>query len=648
MMAAETLPFQTETEQLLDLVVHSLYSNKEIFLRELISNASDSLDRLRFEAIMQPELLAGQEKLEIRLEVDSKARTLTVADTGIGMSREEVIANIGTIAHSGTRELRVNMERREGREQLVNLIGQFGVGFYSAFMVADEVTLLTRRAGESTATKWECADSRSYTISEAEKPCRGTSVTLRLKPVDSEQGIEDFTDKWRLADIVRRYSDFIAHPIICRHHRVDPEDQSPSKSTDNRPDTITVEDQVLNSMKPIWTRPKAELSQKHYAEFYKHIAQDWNEPMEALSFKAEGLHEYQALLFIPAKAPQDLYYHAPDCGLQLYARGVMVDEKCEDLLPRYLRFLRGVVDAADLPLHISRQQLQQQQHLSHIRKWLARRVLDTLNRLQAEENDRYLLFWQEFGRAVKEGVCTDQDNRERILPLVLLQSSNDTEKLTTLQGYRERMKPDQSEILYLTGESRSVLETSPHLEGVRQHGYEVLYLVDSVDELLLQHVPEFEGRKLKSLAKGAVTLGNDEQNRQTEAELKQKEQDFSDLLKALQNQLDAEVKAVRLSSRLTVSPACLIVSDHDYSPQLERLLLKGKGGGPKQRRILELNPDHRIVLRLRERHQGDRNDPLVGKAAEILFDLALLAEGSELPDPSRFYRLSTEVLEQFL
>ncbi len=635
----EEFQFQAETKHLLDLMIHSLYTNKEIFLRELISNASDALDRIRFEALTNPELLAGDDMYEIRLEVDKEARTLSVSDTGIGMSREEVIANIGIIAKSGTRELRERIGYGQSNQILTELIGQFGVGFYSSFMVADKVSLVTRRAGETTATLWESTGDGTYNLAEAWRSGRGTTISLHLKPVNHEDGIEDFTNEWTLSRIVKRYSDFVGYPIVCKYQRQEleqPDDGSAKKDAES---TILVADKTLNSMKPIWIRPKSEVADTDYAEFYHHISDDWSGPLETMIFKAEGSVEYQALLFIPSKAPYDLFYQSAESGLRLYAKRIMIMKRCEDLLPRYLRFIKGVVDSADLPLNISRQMLQQDRHITQVRKWLIKRVLDTLQEMKERDYDKYEQFWKQFGRALKEGVSSDYDNKDRIVPLLLFLSSNDPKKLTTLEDYVGRMKEEQSDIYYLTGESRNVVENSPHLEAFRENGYEVLYLVEPVDELLVQSLMEYEGKKLRSVGKGAINFGSEEEKAKAEMELKQKEDEASGLLEFLQNSLDEYIKHVRLSSRLVSSPACLVGAEMDYSPQLERLLQKGKGAGPKQRRILELNPNHAIFMKMHERFKKNNHDTALSECAELLLGYALLAEGSELPDSTRFNHL---------
>lgn len=644
----ETYQFQAETKQLLDIMIHSLYTTKEIFLRELISNASDALDRLGFESLTKPELTAEDSTKEIRLEVDRDQRTLTISDSGIGMARDEVIENIGTIAKSGTRELREKIREGASTNVLEELIGQFGVGFYSAFMVADRVTLLTRRAGEQRATRWESTGDGQYTISDAEKPSRGTSITLHLNPVDHESGIEDYTDKWVLGRIVKRYSDFVNYPIIFVDERYEVERDEEGKPKEGAEPQHIVEEKVLNSMKPLWTRPAAEVTESEYAEFYKHISHDFSDPLYHFAARAEGLLEYQALLFFPSKAPYDLFYQGHEFGLRLYAKGVLIMEQCPDLLPHYLRFLKGLVDSENLPLNISRQMLQQDRQITQIRKWLTKKALDALQHLFEKEPDKYLELWKEFGRALKEGAATDFDNKDRLVSLLLFESSNDPEKLTTLKDYVARMPPEQTDIFYLTGESRAVVENSPHLEAFREKGYEVLYLVHTVDELLVQYFTEFEGKRLKSVGKGTVNLGSEEERAQLEEQLKKEQEESAGLLQSIQQHLDQYLKEVRLTNRLTNSPVCLVGAEMDFSPQMERLLQMGGGGHPKQKRIMELNPRHDIVVKMRQRYEKDNADPKLSKYAELLYGYALLAEGSDLPDPPQFNRLLAELMAETL
>ena len=632
MSTAETLQFQAEAKQILDLMIHSLYTNKEIFLRELISNASDALDLLRVESLTKPELLGKDKIFEIIIESDKKARTLTIHDSGIGMSRDEVIQHIGTIARSGTREL---LESLKGKtdELTEKLIGQFGVGFYSAFMAADRISLLTRRAGEEKASLWESAGDGEYTISEAEKFRRGTSVTLHLKPVDTEGGIEDFTEEWIVKRIVKQYSDFVTYPIHFRGTG-----KEAAKKKDGK------EGGAINSMKPIWVRPASEVSEEEYKEFYKHITHDWNEPLQRLSFKAEGRIEYQALLYLPSQAPMDLFFEVGKFGLQLYVRKVLIMENCEDLLPRYLRFVKGMVDSSDLPLNISRQRLQEDRHIVQIRKWLTRKVIDALSDMAQNDKGTYSTFWKEFGRVLKEGVSFDFENKDKITPLLLLDSSEDPDKQTTLKEYVARTKSDQKEIFYLTGDSRETIANSPHLEAFKAKGVEVLFLSDPIDELMVQALTEYEDKKLKSIGKGTVALGSDEEQNEARKDLNAKQVEYLDLMSLLKKKLEDHVKEVRLTNRLTDSPACLVVSEEDFSPQLERILKAQQVGPEKQKRIMELNPAHNIIQKLQARVRANKEDPAIDEYAELLFGCALIAEGSALAEPTKFNHALAELM----
>jgi molecular chaperone HtpG len=635
----EILEFRAETRQLLALVVHSLYTHKEIFLRELISNASDALDRLAYESLTMPELLDDPRPLAIRIETDAIARTLTIHDNGIGMNREEVIANIGTIARSGTQDLLQRLGQQEA-SVLPELIGRFGVGFYSGFMVADHVSLVTRRAGESTATRWESSGDGQFAISDDERLARGTSVTLRLRNVSKEAGIEDYTDHWVLSRIVKSHSDFVSYPIILAGSRLDH-----PPAGDNRHGIASAgQDKTLNSGKPVWEKTPTEVPEEEYRALYTLVADDWTEPLLRITAKAEGRSEFSALLFVPAQAPTDLYYHSVPFGLRLYAKRVLVLESCAELLPRYLRFVKGVVDALDLPLNISRQTLQESRHLTDIRSWVTRKVLDRLADLHTCDRDAYLKFWLQFGRALKEGIGEDFENRDRLLKLSLFGSSHHEKNLTTLAQYVERMKSDQKEIYYLTGESRGAVEHAPHLEAALAHGFEVLYFVDPVDELVAQTVSEYNGRHLKSLAKGKIDWEPVEQKDENE----EPNDKYSALINLCEKTLGSYVKDVRLSTRLITSPACLTNEEYDYSPRMERLLLKGKGGGARQRRILELNPRHRLIEKLRDQVEANPADPRWTDHAELLFGYALLIESSELSSPVAFTRALVNLLERAL
>ena len=617
--------FKAHTQQLLWLMIHSLYTQKDIFLRELASNASDALDRLRFESIRDHSLADGSEPPTIRLEVDSAQRTLTVHDNGIGMSRDEVIANIGTIARSGTQELLEELKGK-GQDALPELIGRFGVGFYSAFMVADSITLVTRRAGDPAVTRWASAGDGQYTISDGSRPTHGTSVTLQLKRVDPDAGIEDYADEWVLARIVKQYSDFIAYPIVLAGAG-----------------GAAAAERTLNSQKPLWARSPAEVSDEEYRGFYHQLTHDRTPPLLHLAARAEGRIDCQVLVYVPAEAPQDLHYHGFAFGLRLYARRVLVLERCPDLLPRYLRFVTGAVDVLDLPLNISRQMLQESRNVAEIRKWLTRTILGRLAELQQHDPETYLKVWRQYGRALKEALGVDYQNRDRLLSLFLFESSRHPSGLTTLDQYVERTTPDQTDIYYLTGESRDAIEHAPHVEAARERGFEVLYLIDPVDDLLVQSLTEHAGKRVRSLGKGTLDWARSSEDAAADSAHAEA---FASLTRRLEELLTTHVKRVRLSMRLTASPACLVGEEYDYTPRMERLLMKGKGGGPRQRRILELNPTHPVVTKLKERQATAADDPRWVDYAELLLSYALLTEGSEPADPVRFTRALVELMQQ--
>jgi molecular chaperone HtpG len=612
----ETLEFQAEARQLLQLMVHSIYSNKDIFLRELISNASDALDKLRLESFMNKDLPVDTSDLHIGLEVDKEQRTLTVRDNGIGMSRDDVIALIGTIAKSGTAEL---LRSIKDAKDAPELIGQFGVGFYSTFMVADKVTLLTRRAGESTGTRWESTGEGTYTIETVDDAPQGTSVTVHLKPEDKDDHLYDYTADWKIREIVKRYSDFIAWPIRLG----------------------TGEDAAtLNSMKALWARPRSEVDQAEYNEFYKHVSHDWTDPLETIHMKAEGTFEYEALLFIPAHAPFDLFLRDGKRGVQLYVKRVFIMDNCEALMPAYLRFVKGVVDAHDLSLNISREILQQDRHIQVVRRRLVKKVLSTINDMMTNDAEKYRTFWTEFGRPLKEGLLDDAENTSAILDVMSVDSTHDASQPTTLREYKERMKEGQKDIYFMTGESRPMIENSPHMEAFRAKGYEVLILTDPVDEVWVERVTEYEGHSLQSIAKGQVQL--DDAGDSPERE--QQKQDFARLLIWLQTKLQDQVKEVRLSTRLTTSPACLVGDEQDITPTLEKLYRAMGQDVPHIKRILELNPTHPLVTGMREAHEKGGKDEALAETAELLYGVALLAEGGDLTDPARFTRLLADRL----
>lgn len=626
----EQFEFQAEARQLLDLMIHSVYSNKDSFLRELISNASDALDKLRLEAFRNKDLDVDTSDLHIVIDVDEEARTLTVRDNGIGMTRDEVVDLIGTLAKSGTARVRQQLREAETVGDADALIGQFGIGFYSVFMVADRVELLTRKAGESEATRWESSGDGTYTIASVDDAPQGTSVTLHLKPEDAENELHDYTAEWTIRSLVKKYSDFIAWPI-----RMDVERHRPADDEGGE-DTVTVEAETLNSMKALWARSKDEVSAEEYAEFYKHIAHAWDDPLEVIAMKAEGTFEYQALLFIPSHAPFDLFTQDAHVGIQLYVRRVFIMGDCDQLLPQYLRFVKGVVDASDMSLNVSREILQQDRQVKAIRRRLTKKVLSTIADLQSERPEDYRTFWTQFGRVVKEGLLSDFDNRDALLRVCSFASTRSDEESTTLAGYVERMKDGQDQIFYATGDTREQILRSPHLEAFKAKGYEVLLLTDPVDEVWVQNVTEFDGKALQSVARGEVDLESDEEKSAHEAEREEQEKQFADLIGWLKETLGEHVKDVRLSARLTESPACLITDAFDITPALARLYRASGQEVPVTKRILELNPDHPLVTGLRRAHSERAQDPDVAETAELLYGTALLAEGGALDDPARF------------
>jgi molecular chaperone HtpG len=634
----ETHPFQTETAQLLDLMIHSVYSNRDIFLRELISNASDALDKLRFEALTHPELAALTTDPHIRIEADPKERTLSVSDNGIGMSHDEIIQYIGTIAKSGSVEYLRSLREAEDRKLQPELIGRFGVGFYSSFMAAERVTLTTRRAGEETAWKWESGGAGSYTLEPAVRDTPGTTVTLHLRPKEEGEHAADYTDEWTLRSIVKKYSDFVAYPIRMRTERREIERGNDGKPKPGAAEKTIVEDVVLNSMKAIWTRPEAEVTDTEYKEFYKHISHDWNEPLHRILLKAEGTSEFRALLFIPSKAPFDLFVGEGDLGVHLYVRRVFILHDCKELIPGYLRFLRGVVDSEDLSLNISRELLQQNRQIAQIRNGVVRKVLDTLKTLRTDAKDTYRTFWREFGRVFKEGLLQDTRNRETLLDLCWFHSTKAMDEECSLDDYIERMPKEQEAIYYMTGASLRALEASPHLEVFRRKGYEVLLLTDPIDELWVQSVPEYKGKKMIAAGKGEVELGSEDERREAAEGRKEREADFKPLLDWMAGRLEDRIKEVRLSTRLTESPACLVGDAFDLSPQLEQLLRASGREMPPVKRILEINPEHPMLNKLRTLHAEHRDEERLTDFAELLYGQALLAEGSPLPDPAGFGR----------
>lgn len=625
-------------------MIHSLYSNKDIFLRELISNSSDALDKLRFESLTRTEA-SSEKELHIFLDTDAKSRTLTVHDNGIGMSRQEVIDHIGTIARSGTREfLKLARERKE-QNLPPELIGQFGVGFYSTFMVADKVTLVTRRAGEEKGTRWESEGGGGYTIEESERPEAGTSVALHLKPEDAEDGLKDYTSEYVLKSIVRKYSNFVSYPIRMKVERKEIERDEDGKPKEGAKEQTVVQEETLNSMKAIWARAKSEVTEEEYKEFYKHISHEWNEPLETITAKLEGNFEAQALLFIPSKAPFDLYSRdMAHRGIQLYVRRIFIMDECKELMPEYLRFVRGVVDSEGLSLNVSREILQQDRQIKAIRNFLVKKILETLKETLEGRKEKYLRFWKEFGPVLKQGLLDWEEKQDRLQPLLLCQSSHHEKDLTTLHEYVSRMKEGQEAIYFLTGASREAVERSPHLEAFREKGYEVLYLTDPVDEVWVERAAPFADKKFQSVGKGEVELGSEEEKKRAEEARKEKEKSFKDLMECLKSHLEDDIKEVRLSNRLTSSLVCLVGEAHDLSPQLEQMMRRMGQTVPQTKRILELNPSHPLLPKLQSIFERNSSATELKDYAKLLHGQALLAEGSSLADPAGFSKLVADLM----
>ena len=621
----ETMGFQTEVKQLLHLMIHSLYSNREIFLRELISNASDACDKLRFESLHNAAMMEDGAEFKIRIGYDKEARTLTIADNGIGMNRDEVIANLGTIAKSGTREFFSQLSGDQQKD--AHLIGQFGVGFYSSFIVADKVTVRTRRAGEKAeqGVEWVSDGGGEFTIAMIDRPVRGPEITLHLR---ADQ--DDLLSSWKLKSIVRKYSDHIVQPIVMKGEKWD-EEKKAQVETD--------EDETVNQASALWAKPKSEVSEDDYKAFYKHVGHDYDDPLAWTHARVEGKSEYTQLLYIPGRAPFDMWDRNARHGIKLYVRRVFIMDDAEQLMPLYLRFVRGVVDSADLPLNVSREILQESKDIEAIRKGCTGKVLGLLADMAENEKEKYAKFWGEFGKALKEGVGEDFANKDKIAGLLRFATTQaDTkDENVSLADYIGRMKPEQEKIYYVTAETFNAAKNSPHLEVFRKKGIEVILLSDRVDEWVVSHLTEFEGKQLVSVAKGGLDLGKLED----EAEKKEQEKDageFKELTDKIGKSLTERVKEVRVTHRLTDSPACLVADEHDMSGNMARILKAAGQQAPMSKPILEINPKHPVVLRLK--YEEAKFDDW----SAVLFDQALLAEGGQLDDPATFVKRINDLM----
>jgi molecular chaperone HtpG len=616
--AAQTMGFQAEVKQLLKLMIHSLYSHKEIFLRELISNASDACDKLRFESLAKPELLEGGAELAITIDADSNAHTITITDNGIGMTREEAIEHLGTIAKSGTADFLSRLTGDQKKD--AQLIGQFGVGFYSSFIVADHVDVYSRKAGEpaSAGVHWSSKGDGEFTVETLDMPARGTKIVLHLK-----EGEHDFADDYRVRSLVHKYSDHIAFPVRMRKSEKD------------------AEYETVNHAQALWTRPRTEVKEEEYKEFYRHVTHDFSDPLAWSHGKVEGKKEYTSLIYIPSRAPFDLWHREGARGLKLYVRRVFIMDDAEQFLPLYLRFVKGVVDSADLPLNISREMLQQDASIDSMRTGLARRVLDMLTKLAKDEPEKYATFWKEFGAVLKEGPAEDHANKERIAKLLRFSSThaNKEEQDVSLDDYISRMKPGQNAIFYVIADSFAAARSSPHLEVLRKKGIEVLLLSDRVDDWLTDHLREYEGKPLRNAARGELDLGEV----QTEEEKQQQEslsKEHSSLVERLKKSLGDNVSDVRTTVRLADSPACLVLGEHDLGAQMRRILEAAGQKAPATKPVLEINPTHPLLQRI----ASTTDESSFNDLSMLVFEQATLAEGSQLPDPAAFVQRLNRLL----
>lgn len=642
--AKETMGFQTEVKQLLNLMVHSLYSNKEIFLRELISNASDAADKLRFQALDNNSLYENDSELKIWIDFDKDAKTVTITDNGIGMSRQDVIDHLGTIAKSGTAQF---LEALSGDEkQDAQLIGQFGVGFYSAFVVAKKVEVFTRKAGlgPEAGVHWESEGEGEFSIEEMSLESRGTKIVLHLMDEQSE-----FAESWRLRSIVRKYSDHISLPIVMKKEQLDMPDaeetaEDGDKETaaeDKAAETPKEpEEEVVNKATALWTRSKDDVKEDEYHEFYKHISHDYEDPLTWSHNRVEGKLEYTSLLYIPKRAPFDLYNREAPKGLKLYVQRVFIMDEAEQFLPLYLRFVKGILDSNDLPLNVSREILQNNKSVESMRSALIKRVLDMLKKMAKKDPEQYAVFWKEFGSVIKEGPGEDHANKDKIAPLLRFASTNgDKDALVSLPEYVERMKEGQDKIFYVTAENYAAAISSPHLEVFKKKGIEVLLMTDRIDEWMMSYLTEFEGKHLQHIAKGELDLGEleDETDKEDKKKLEEESKDFMDRLKST---LESKVEDVKVSTRLTDSPCCLVMNAHDMGAQMRQIMEAAGQSMPETKPVLEVNPTHPLIEKLREEIQEDRFENL----ALILFDQAALAEGTHLDDPGSYVQRMNKLL----
>lgn len=630
---SEKMQFQTEVKDLLNLMIHSLYSHKEIFLRELVSNAADAVDKLRFESVSNSELLGDDKDFRIDLKFDEKARTISIIDNGIGMDHDELISNIGTIARSGTKSFLNNLSGDEAKDS--NLIGQFGVGFYSVFMVADKVEVLTRKAGEEKGWKWTSEGTGEFEIDELEKESRGTEIIAYIKDDDDSK---KYVSEWKIREVIKKYSEFVTHPIYLHtmQQEFDKEGKPKGEATPSQ--------ECLNDKPAIWRRSKSDLKKKQYQEFYEHINFGDKEPLAWSHNHVEGVQEYYSLIYIPTKAPFNMFQNETKHGLKLYVKRVFIMEDCKELLPQWLRFVRGVVDSEDLPLNVSREILQSNKTIDGMRKHVTKKTLDMLKKTAEKEPEKYVSFWKEFGNVVKEGFYMNFEFMDELKSLVRFQSTNGASDadITSMEEYVSRMKEDQKDIYYISGESRIAVESSPHLEALKDKGYEVLYMVDPIDEWVTQSINEFDGKPLKNITKGDINIEKSEEEKKAD---KEKETAFKNLSQAIQKQLDEKVKEVKISSRLHDSPVCLISDEADMGANMERIMKMANQQFSASKRVMEINPDHAICKYL-QTQIDEKQD--ISDWVDVLYDQALLAEGTQIQKPGEFIKKMNALLSKSL
>lgn len=632
-MTVEKMEFKTEVKELLDLMIHSLYSHKEIFLRELISNASDAIDKARFESLTNNDILEGSDNWKIKLIVDKKAGTLTISDNGIGMTKEEVVSELGTIAHSGSKEFIKAMHSKDVNDNPA-LIGQFGVGFYSAYMVADKVVVSTRKAGvtDKSGVEWESTADGSFTVEEVEKHSKGTDVILHIKPDEKK-----FLEEWEIRSVVKKYSDYIEHPVVMDVEK-EIEDEKDSKKKKK-----VVEEESINSMKAIWLKNKSDVTDEEHNEFYKHISHDFTDPTKVIHYRAEGTTEFSALLYIPAKAPFNIWYKDYEIGLMLYVNRVQIMPHCEQLIPVYLRFVKGVVDSSDLPLNVSREILQKNKHVDVINKNVTKKILDVLKAMKDDEYDKYIEFYKEFGKIIKEGIHLDFERKDTIADLLLFQSSKtEAGKFTTLQEYCDKMPFKQKDIYFIAGSSREEVEGSPYLEAFNEKGYEVLYMLDEIDGFILEHF-EYNKNKFKSVIKGDIDL-----DKTDDKEKKKSKERYEKLIELMKDQLKDDVKDVRLSGRLKDSACCLVADDGSIDHNMENILKSMGQDVPDSKRIFEINPAHTIFEKMNDIFEKDKENAILKRYIGLLYDQALMLEGSKPKDAPAFAKAVSQLIAENL